>query len=119
MSLTDALRSLSEIVPGRVICRPLGIMVMLGGDELTVLARLRSLAEWQRAPGYQLLIEGALREEIEARGWMWRTYSLPLNQGYRGEIEKEILSKVFGGHADSPAHALALALLAALKGEVA
>ena len=64
-----------------------------------------------------LILEDALREECDKRGWMWRIFALPHQEGSGAEIEKKILSKVFSAYAPTPAHALACAMVAALSGE--
>lgn len=62
-------------------------------------------------------LEMTLREECQARGWMWRVWAGLPGHGFGAEIERSVLTRRFEGYADTPAHALALALLSALRGE--
>ncbi|WP_189065429.1 hypothetical protein [Deinococcus seoulensis] len=63
------------------------------------------------------LLETALREACEARGWMWRVWAGLPGHGFGAEVERGVLTRPFQGMAETPAHALALALLSALGGE--
>ncbi|GHG37656.1 hypothetical protein GCM10017784_35110 [Deinococcus indicus] len=63
------------------------------------------------------LLEFALREECEARGWMWRVWAGLPGHGFGAEVERGVLTRPFEGMAEAPAHALALAMISALGGE--
>ena len=63
------------------------------------------------------LLEFALREECEVRGWMWRRWAGLPGHGFGAEVERRVFTQPFQGLSDTPAHALALAMLGALGGE--
>ncbi|GAQ23944.1 hypothetical protein DEIGR_400077 [Deinococcus grandis] len=68
-------------------------------------------------PESLVYLETALRQECQARGWMWRTWAGLPGHGFGAEVERRVFAQPFQGLSDTPAHALALALLGALGGE--
>jgi hypothetical protein len=116
--LPELLTRLSELLPERVIVRPLAIVAQVGEFQHPLIQRLRADREWQVAVFALPLLEYALREEIEARGCDWRLYSLPGHGPAKYRV-REACAEVQHEHqafAPTPAHALAAALLKALEG---
>lgn len=131
LSLPDALSRLAELIPERVSAphekqASPGWHVNACGEGKNW-ARLSftsgpEKAGWT-APTWEALgvLTAALERELEARGWDWHTH-------HTGPVEyrrhcaqvypaQSALSGMFQAYADLPAHALALALIAALEAE--
>ncbi|CAM3266195.1 hypothetical protein DEDE109153_08450 [Deinococcus deserti] len=103
--IRDVVNELAQILPERVKISPV---------SFTVRHSQRShWTSWGNHNG-PILLELALREEIEARGWYWSVESTPNNE-YSAVIHKGV--KTFSAYAcaSTPTEALACALMAALK----
>lgn len=120
-TLSDTLRALAEAVPGRfeVNADAQGNQFFCvwqhdnGGHWLLIYV-LSKHHEGGAAYGTRNL-EYALREEIEARGWAYGTVYLPEEGTHTAMIRTwPGQEQPFQVEADSPAHALGLALLQAL-----
>lgn len=124
MSLPDVLQALTELCPERFSLsegRACGTVKLLGRDD--EVDEWINLGWWPKAGGscvvYDRDLRALLEQECAARGWKWvqkcgeapDTYVCRL---YFGEVGMtELRTKV----APTPAHALCLALLAALEAQ--
>ncbi|WP_407543755.1 hypothetical protein Q0M94_28540 (plasmid) [Deinococcus radiomollis] len=130
-TLPDTLRALSERLPERFRTDDGAFQVHLP------ITRAGRLNHWETlfyqdedGSGWELddlsslpMWEWALREEIEARGWLWGVESGHFSHGY--QVVLKTRPPVFASstelavaYAPTPAHALALALLRALDAEL-
>lgn len=119
-TLPTTLTRLAELLPERVRIDP---------HREASYAEVRVRGEWQYvycitpdSPAWashglgEMWLEAALREEIESRGWYWMTERCDWPSGdYRASISATG-TWAYVGYAPTPAHAIALALLAALEG---
>ncbi len=67
-------------------------------------------------PFHLLMVEAVLREECEARGWTWGVEALDDGRAFACVfLQDRAVHPGLGSYANTPAHAHALALLAALS----
>lgn len=110
--LPDILIRLAELVPERVRVKGDAVSIFMH-DHWQHLTNLRLLARKQQELDMEARLEYALRKEIESRGWRWWTFSR--GGGLYGATVYVTGSEDDGPTADTPAHALALALLKTLE----
>ena len=132
-TLPETLARLAERVPERVRIDPdvaapgldIACVYFAGHWHVTWELRPEGLHDFQDGLS-SCLLRAALEEEIEARGWTCRQESRPGGSSSRHHAYVYLLARPLGeasytpthhGRADSPAHALALALLSALEAQ--
>ncbi|MCY1703589.1 hypothetical protein [Deinococcus sp. SL84] len=110
MNLFDALKRLNELLPERIWeVRSIG-----GKVYWQVSAGLDTYSGADDRTAALAMLEYALREEIEARGWGWIVQVSDSQGTYDGFVSIPY-AYCFNAYGDSPAHALALALIEALE----
>lgn len=112
--LTDTLIRLAELLPERVRVKGDAVSIFMH-DHWQHLTNLQLLARNRQALDMEARLEYALREEIESRGWRWWTFST--GDGLYGATVYVTGSEDDGPTADTPAHALALALVQTLEAQ--
>lgn len=114
MNLLDALKRLNELLPERIWeVRSIG-----GKVYWQVSVGLDTYSGTDDSTAALAMLEYALREEIEARGWAW-IVQVGDSQGiYDGFVSIPLVPFSYvGTYGDRSAHALALAMIAALEAD--
>lgn len=126
MNLPDVLEALAVRLPDRFSLaegRAGGTVKLLGRDDEA--DEWINLGWWPKTGGGYAVrdrdLRALLEEEIEARNWAWHTHHTGPRE-YRSHCvqiypSQSALSGTFQSYADTPALALALAVLAALEEE--
>lgn len=111
-TLFDTLTLLAKLLPERIKCEKtrgqLVVDVFVSGHWFKQPA-MKGMFLIHSAP---VMLETALREEAESRGWRWWTFKQ--EDGRYGATVYQTGSEDDVLNADTPAHALALALVQAL-----
>ena len=123
MPLPELLIQLATVLPERVAIQPtVKVPRFLQTFEVLVAGEVRDIWELGRLELYDmvdglapLLLEMALREEVEARGWMWHIDSDWNGAGSQAVIRTADDQTLAGCLGPTPALALAGALLQVLK----
>lgn len=114
--LPDTLARLSELVPERVWRVNWKLKIKLGSGWLDCYIETNT-SGWEPVALGQVIVEAALREEINSRGWEWGIEG-NANQA-TGTVwrQGDTPDHCHVATAPTPAHALACAMVAALSGE--